>query len=258
MKKTLGILMAILLLASVSGCGTEDLKSVDKFEKKEYTGEFSFNYQLSSPSEKKNAPIVIYFHGFGETENVEKCIVPETLASSSSQDVHPCFVLAPQIEDDVYLAQIDRNRLYEAVKDIVDGMIETGEVDRRRIYLMGNSFGGLATVEFAEKYPKNVAAAMVMCPALTYSPDSIKNLELMKNVPVWFCHATNDNVIPVSVSAEAVSSLAAMKAGDVRFTEFTDEEMLEAGAVQGFHQADYAVMRDGRFAMWMFKKKSSN
>jgi predicted peptidase len=136
-------------------------------------------------------------------------------------------------------------------------MIVSGKVDADRIYVMGNSFGGLATVEFTEKYPDLVAGAVVMCPALSYSQESTSNLVQMKNVPVWFAQATNDNVIPIKTSRNAVSTLQRLGAVEVRFTEFSDEEMLAAGAAYGFHEADIAVMADESFVEWLFDKRKA-
>ena len=78
----------------------------------------------------------------------------------------------------------------------------------------------------------------------------------MKDVPIWFAHATNDNVIPVTVSQAAVDTLEKMSAKELHFTEFTDTEMLSSGALTGFHQADFAVMANPEFTNWLFEHKA--
>ena len=77
----------------------------------------------------------------------------------------------------------------------------------------------------------------------------------MKNVPTWFAHATNDNVIPVTISRTAVENLERMGAKEVHLKEFTDEEMLSCGALTGYHQADFAVMADPTFTKWLFEHR---
>jgi predicted peptidase len=97
-----------------------------------------------------------------------------------------------------------------------------------------------------------------MCPALTYSKDSTTKLSLIRDIPIWFAHATNDNVIPVDVSRSAVFTLKNAGAKDITLTEFTDQEMLSAGALVGYHQSDFVVMTDDSFADWLFSKRRSD
>ena len=123
---------------------------------------------------------------------------------------------------------------------------------------MGNSFGGAATLEFSEKYPETVSAAMALCPALTYCPEASSGFEKMKNVPVWFAHATGDNTIPVSASRDAVAALEKLGAREIRFTEYTDEQMNASGAdgapdaTYSYHHVELAVMEDDTYQEWLF------
>ncbi len=83
-------------------------------------------------------------------------------------------------------------------------MIASGKVDKSQVYVMGNSFGGMSTIEFSEKYPDFVTRALALCPALTYSKSAEAKLAQMKNVPIWFCHASGDNTIPVTGCLELI------------------------------------------------------
>lgn len=237
MKKSLRYLLVALIMLSLSGCGAKESDSA---------------YNLFTPNEGKELPLIIVFHGFGEADNANDTVTVSTLTSDAAQAKRPCYLMAPSIEDDVFLSESNRKELYEQLKKASDKLISDGKVDPEKVYVMGNSFGGLCTVEYMEEYPESVAAAIVMCPALTYSRNSTTALSKIKDIPVRFAHATNDNVIPVEVSRSAVSALNAMGSPDASLTEFTDQEMLAAGALTGFHQADFAVMADGSFAEWLF------
>ena len=122
---------------------------------------------------------------------------------------------------------------------------------------MGNSFGGLATIELCEKYPEYVAGALALCPALTYAPNAVLNLDKMAEVPIWFAHATNDKTIPVTASQNAVNSLAGV---EVLFTEYSDDNMEAVGAdidpnsTYSFHHVELAVFNDDSYMTWLFEK----
>ncbi len=251
MKKTttLSLILLSIIILALTGCG-----SSNGFKTYKADGDVSFEYMLFSPNEKRNMPLVLTFHGFGDTDNVSDCRIASELAAPENQKTRPCFVLAPIMEDGIYLSLSDREKTYRKLKEIIDDMIASGKVNEDRIYIAGNSFGGLASVEFTEMYPESVACALVLCPALTYSQNSVRNLKLIINVPLMFAHATNDNVIPVTVSQNAVSTLKALGARDASLIEFSDEEMTAAGAAYGYHQADFAAMADDTIMKWMFEK----
>lgn len=259
-KRPILRLLVVAMVLMLTGCGAaydkNTIFSGSKTLKAE--GDISFDYHLFTPENGQNMPIVIVFHGFGEGENVDDTKIYSTLTGADSQSVRPCYVLEPSVENNVYLAQANRESLYKAVKEITEGLNTDKQVDPDRVYVIGNSFGGLATVEFLESYPEFVAAAIPMCPALTYSKDSTTKLSLIRDIPIWFAHATNDNVIPVDVSRSAVFTLKAAGAKDVSLTEFTDQEMLSAGALVGYHQSDFVVMTDDSFEDWLFSKRRSN
>jgi len=86
---------------------------------------------------------VIVFHGFGEGENVDDTKIYSTLTGADSQSVRPCYVLEPSVENNVYLAQSNRESLYKSVKEITEGLITDKQVDPDRVYVIGNSFGVL-------------------------------------------------------------------------------------------------------------------
>ncbi len=242
-KKRQGAVLLVAAILVIAGCSM-----VPK------SGTTEFDGVLYTPTVEQNQPLVIYYHGYGESEHVEDTKVVATLTGHDSQQKYPCYVLAPAISDKTYMAQRKREDTYEAVKEVADQLVKLGKVDPDRIYVMGNSFGGLATVEYLEDYPEEVAGAIAICPALSYGDAAVDNLAAMKDVPIWFAHATGDTVVPAEVSREAVASLVQMGARETHLTEFTDEDMRYAGALPGYHQADYAVMENEEYLDWLFNE----
>ena len=223
----------------------------------------SFNYHLFTPENPENMPIVIVFHGYGDTSNLLTYRTAVEWAEPENQKVRPCYVLAPVIPDEKYFEASSRSTILDTVKELVDEMISEGKVDPSRIYVMGNSFGGLSTIEFCEKYPDFVAGAIALCPALNYAPAASMNLGKMANVPIWFAQAEHDGTIPVTESRNAYKKLESIGAREVYFTEYTDDEMNAAGAnasndsTYSYHHVELAVMEDESYQTWLFEKALS-
>ena len=245
--------LILMMSITLTGCTAAGAHKTG-FSSHKVNGDLAFDYYLYTPESDGPVPLVIVFHGYGEDKNLPRNRTLDTLTSPENQAVRPCYIFAPAVEDRIYLARSERDKLYEYLHTEADIMISEGKVDPDRVYVMGNSFGGLGTVEFVEAYPDSVAGAIVMCPALTYDDRTTRDLGRIVDVPLWFAQATNDNVIPITVSRSAVSTLEALGADEVRFTEFTDDVMLSTGALVGYHQADFAVMADETFMEWLFSQ----
>ncbi len=250
---------------SALGFSSGDIKEIitpvaDDFETRSFEGDVSFDYKLFSPEKDGALPLVIVFHGYGDTSNLLTYRTAVEWAEPENQEVRPCYVLAPSVDDGTYFKEDGRDKVFAAVHDIVEEMISDGKVDPDRVYVMGNSFGGLSTIEYAEKYSESVAAAMALCPALNYSVNSMMNLKQITDIPIWFAHAEHDNTIPVSTSENAVKSLEKLGAKEVHFTMYSDEEMNAAGAdpspdaTYSYHHVELKVMEDDNYMEWMFEK----
>ncbi len=232
----------------------------DDFETYSAEGSVSFEYHLFDPKKEEPVPIVIVFHGYGDTNNLLTYRTAVEWAEPENQKERPCFVLAPVIEDNTYFPAKGRDDIFAELHDILSKMISEGKVDPNRVYVMGNSFGGLSTIEYAEKYPEEVAGALALCPALNYSTNSMLNLKEITDIPIWFAHAKNDNTIPASGSETAVKALEKLGAKEVNFTEYSDEEMNAAGAdpspdaTYSYHHVELAVMEDEAYMEWLFSK----
>ena len=142
-------------------------------------------------------------------------------------------------------------------------MIGEGKADPDRIYLMGNSFGGMSSIEMAEQHPDRIAAVMALCPALNYSRNGLASIGKMKDVPLYIAQAENDETIPSSVGKQAAEKLAEA-GGDVTLRIFSDAEMEAAGARHGqeqtysFHHVELALLENDEYARWLFDRKLSD
>ena len=211
--------------------------------------------KLDMPEGADRCPLVIVFHGYGDTKNLLTYRTAVDWAEPENQKKRPCYVIAPTIDDMIYYRADKRDEIFEDLKKLIDSMVAEGKVNSSKIYVMGNSFGGMSTIEFSEKFPDTVAAALALCPAVNYSDTAVKNLEKMKDVPIWLAHAEHDNTIP---SDESVKIKTA-GAGEVKLTIYSDEEMNASGAdsdpdsTYSYHHVELAVMEDEAYKDWLFE-----
>ncbi len=211
---------------------------------------------IYQPEEAKNLPVVIVFHGYGDTSNLLTYRTAVDWAEPEHQRDRACIVIAPTIDDGLYISDGVRSKIFSQVLLWVDELAEEGLADPDRVYVMGNSFGGMSSIEIAEQFPDRIRAVMALCPALNYSRTALASLAKMKDVPLYIAHAEQDETIPVSVSRQAAEALTAA-GGNVTLRIFTDEEMNAAGAAHGsentysFHHVELALLQTADYAEWL-------
>jgi len=212
---------------------------------------------IYQPETDQPLPVVVVFHGYGDTSNLLTYRTAVDWAEPEHQAVRPCTVIAPTINDSLYFADNARSKIFNQVLEWIDEMIAAGTADPDRIYCMGNSFGGMSSIEMAEQHPDRIAAVLALCPALNYSRTGLAALPQMAGIPLYIAQAENDETIPVSVG-EQTAEMFGNAGGDVTLKVFTDEEMEAAGAVHGqeqtysFHHVELALLENEDYAEWLF------
>jgi len=221
-----------------------------------------FNYNLFTPEDtSKPQPIVVVFHGYGDTHNLLVYRTSIAWAEAEAQEKRPCYVLAPVIGDEEYFQYEEREKVFAAVHDKLQKMIDAGQVDKNRVYVMGNSFGGMSSVEYMELYPNTVAGSLALCSALNYSEAAEKNLDKIGNTPIWVAQAENDGTISSENSRLLYDSLEANGNTNSKLTIYTDEEMNKAGcspdnnSTFSYHHVEMVVMEDEQYAEWLFSQE---
>ncbi len=164
------------------------------------------------PNDEEGFGLLLFLHGGGESgaelEEIKKNGPPKLLVEGKQ---FPFLVLAPQ---NPY-----RRKWWntEAIMKLLDSIVETNNVDKKRIYLSGLSRGGSASWELATQYPKKFAALAVVCgmAPLPYAH------WINKKMPIWVFHGDRDEVISVEESDKMVAKLKEMNY-DVRYTRYKD------------------------------------
>ncbi len=226
----------------------------------ETIGMGTWDYHIFTPQKTEKMPVVIVFHGFGDTYNLLTYRTAVEWAEPENQALRPCYVIAPVIKDEIYYTEQGRDVIFKELKGLLDDMAAKGQADPDRIYVMGNSFGGMSSIEFSEKYPDSVAGILALCPALNYSKSAVDNIDKIKDIPVRFAHAVNDGTIPVSETRTAYDKLQKAGAKEVLVKEYSDDEMNEAGAepsnesTYSYHHVELAVMEDDEYMEWLYSR----
>lgn len=245
---------------SLAEIGTTVTPVADEFTDAE-DADTRMKAHVFTPKVSEPCPVVIVFHGYGDTDNLLTYRTAVAWAEPEAQAKRPCYVIAPVIESMMYGSDMARARIFSGVMGLVDGLIKEGKADPDRIYVMGNSFGGMSSLEMAEQYPDRIAAVLALCPALNYSPQGMKRLKEITGIPVTIAQAEKDETIPSEVGRNAARILE--EAGNDRVTLriYTDEEMEACGAKLGqeqtysFHHVELAVMEDESYAEWLFSQR---
>ena len=95
------------------------------------------------------------------------------------------------------------------VLSVLNFVKKTFEVDTNRVYVVGMSMGGYGTLNFAGKYPEQVAAAVALC-----GGGNIKDGCNLATIPLWIQHGTLDEAVPISESEKIVRAIKNCNGGE--------------------------------------------
>lgn len=183
-----------------------EMETVTK-EKLSYYLYFPDDYE-SKPEEQ--FPILLFLHGGGESGDTLTALKkngPPKLITEGKQ--FPFLILAPQ---NPHQKKWWNTR---AVNQLLDSIVATNRINKKRIYLTGLSRGGGAAWEMAVQYPEKFAAMAVVC-GMTPVPYASW---IDKNMPIWVFHGEEDESISISESETMVNRLKEM-GHDVKFTRY--------------------------------------
>ncbi len=140
--------------------------------------EYGLKAQLHVPELKSNMdkfPLVVFLHdrsGAG-TDNVSQFVEPEILSLLDSKNKRrfPCFLLCPQYPKGVPWHSAGPAKPYDWMKGI-NHMVKMlrhdyPQIDPARVYVIGSSSSGRASLEFITGWP-NVYAAAVAMPTIEF------------------------------------------------------------------------------------------
>ncbi len=227
----------LLLLSLLNVADAQDLSQYQKREFKTADGN-TLPYRLLFPEnydKTKKYPLILFLHGAGErgTDN-EKQLVhgAKMFLEAQNRQRFPAIVVMPQCPSGSSWTsvEVDRTRKPSAFEfdysrpsnwplvaayDLVKQLVDQESVDKKRLYLMGLSMGGMGTFEQVFNHPKTFAAAAPICGGADVTAYDGR----VRKTPFWVFHGAADSVVPVKHSREIVGKLEAVKV-PVKYTEY--------------------------------------
>ncbi len=200
-----------------------------------------------NPKAGEKYPLVICLHGAGGSVGASN-----KLASQALREKYPAFVMVPASDRPFTWAWTDSLKrpglptepseklpvLIEAIRSL----IQSEAIDPTRIYITGQSMGGVGSWGAIARHPELFAAAAPICGAW-----NVEEAAKMVSVPVWAFHGEKDPTVPVKFSRELTEAIT--KAGGVaKYTEYPGVG----------HDSWTQAYSDTELWQWLFAQRRAN
>ncbi len=173
-------------------------------------------YRLFRPSEGSDKlPLVVYLHGSGGLgdDNIRQIeggniFGTHVWALDDNQSRLPAFVIAPQ----THVSQGWGQEGMEIAIELTQALIRDLPIDPARIYLTGQSMGGMGTWNMLAAHPQFFAAAVIVC-----GGGDPGQASLIRGTPIWIFHGTRDKAIRVE-SARLIAQALTKEGNKPKYT----------------------------------------
>ena len=208
-------------------------------EEKFIFGKYEFNnrilpYAYYEPEKDNDKhPLIIWLHGYGSGGDELGFVTGGMLTTYFiTKDVQDIFggahIMMPQahtawMDDGSGSYTKDGHSMYtDIVESLIQNYIDTHEdIDRGRIYIGGCSNGGYMTVNMLLHNPSRYAAAFPVCEAYQDKWLRDEDIQVLKNIPLWFVHAENDTEVDIHTTAlPTYEKLKEIGHTDLHFTKY--------------------------------------
>jgi len=172
-------------------------------------GSMTLPYRLFAPTgvpAGQKVPLVLFLHGSGDrgTDNVMQTEWMGGLINATKGGPYAAYVLAPQIDKNSWFQSFTSTPT-EAMALTIKALkyvMATQNIDLSRVYVTGNSMGGMGAWDILYREPKLFAAAVPMSGGA-----DLKTVPVIKSIPVWAFHGSDDDIVPVSATRDTIQAL---------------------------------------------------
>src|SRR5882762_4281429 len=212
----------LVLILSPFAVGGQLTKDDIEFRKKAYankTGE-RLSYRLYVPlgyDANRKYPLLLWLNGGNQ-------IATHFWAGKDVQLNFPMFELIPQCPSGDNWSDPDLNqptKWFELTMSALAEVEKEFSIDPDRIYLAGQSMGGLGVWSGLQAYPGKWAAAVILS-----AYDNFTNVKVLASTPLWVFQGEADETVPVTLVRDMMKQLKKAHA-NLRYTEYpkTDHEV---------------------------------
>jgi predicted peptidase len=208
-------------------------------------------------------PLIVYLHGGAGngTDNVSQISGGNTegthvWTTKEAQREHAAFVLAPQApnnEDWGGPENSDLSPAAESTLEIIESLEHEFKIDKARLYITGQSFGGYGTWDIIIRRPNLFAAAIPICGSGVIDnspfkrPYSAAEFERIKDLPIWVFQGADDKTVPAEGPRKTVATLQSL-GSKVKYTEYVDVG----------HQVWPHAYHEPKLINWLFAQHKSD
>jgi predicted peptidase len=223
------LVFALMILAPASRAAEMTKDEVD-FRKRVFVDKKTgahIPYRLYVPasySRTQKYPLLFWLHGGSGrgSDNVKQISSNDTKGthfwiSPENQQRFPAFVFVPQCPVDDNWSDPEINQPTKSLLvaiEALDAVQKEFTIDPDRIYLAGQSMGGLGVWALIQLYPERWAGALVMS-----AFDNFTNTDAIRQVPVWVFQGDGDRSVPVDLVRQMMKQLKKVNA-NFRYTEY--------------------------------------
>jgi predicted peptidase len=224
-----GSLILILSVLTPLASAAEMTKDDIDFRKNVYVDKKGARlpYRLYVPHsypDQHKYPLVLWLHGgTGRgSDNVKQLTHENQLGthfwiSGDVQAKFPVFVLVPQCPSGEVWSDPEINHPTQALELTIEILAKVEKdyaIDPERIYVAGQSMGGLGVWSLLQNYPEKWAGAVVLS-----AYDNFTDADAISRIPLWVFQGDEDMSVPVTFVREMMKQLKKAHA-NVRYTEY--------------------------------------
>jgi predicted peptidase len=229
-------LILLIFLAPGFAAGAELTKDDIDFRKDLYVSKNKqhLSYRLFVPlgyDANRKYPLLLWLHGADGrgSDNVKQLTHKNVLGThfwitSDAQAKFPAFVLVPQCPSGESWAEPEFNQPSKwllLTMEVLAKIKKDFSIDPERVYIAGQSMGGLGVWSLLQIYKGQWAGAIVMS-----AYDIFSDVPAITQTPLWVFQGDEDQSVPVTMVREMMRQLKKANA-NLRYTEYhkTDHEV---------------------------------
>jgi phospholipase/carboxylesterase len=179
----------------------------------------SLTYHLAMPrNHSEKTPLLLLLHGFGANEDDlfslapyldERFMIVSARAPVTIQPNSYAWFNLNFTPEGVIVDLEEARRNLDTLHKFINELIDSYQIDRHSVYLMGFSQGAMVSLAIALTYPGAAAAVVAMSGRLlSQTLNGISDKDALIGLPIFIAHGTRDEVLPIQYARNTRENLS--------------------------------------------------